>query len=621
MTLSTVDPPATEPGGTAPAEPTDPIDPADPGDQGATDPDSPTGPGRGGLGGVYAPAALTLEQLLTRGLLDPVFQPVVSLEDEVVRGVEGLIRGPQGTLLYAPDQLFAAALVADRLGELDQAGHATIAAAAAAAGSRPPLVFLNVEPAWLDEGTGEALLALLREPRPFRFAVEVSERALVERPALVLRLAAEVRRLGHLVSLDDVGTDVRSLRLLAVLEPEIVKLDRHIVRDPAGTAAVRVVPGVVAYAAATGSVVVAEGIEDDDDLAAARRLGATWGQGWRFGRPAPLAPGADVRESRATTPATPVTGGGPAAGPGEPARPAWLPVPRSARLADLLAADADAPGSSWVLGGPDWLLAARRRLPPWERPAVRTTARLVLPMLFVALGFPNLLVLLLHGFTTRAAGLQLLLPVALGGLLAVSFVRPRVNEPDVHDQSLDRILGGPLLGAGIWLALGWPSDGGLAAPATTREVLAAIAFFAGAGVLLWGTRMFLRLRWALLLLAVAVPAVPHRVAVDAAITLAVLAAAALELRWRLRHRPARDEATRVVAALTGSAERPRHHFPPALAAAAVLTALAAGLAVALLHGATPDTTVAATSAAAGVHPAATPATPLAPATPTTPAAR
>jgi hypothetical protein len=45
---------------------------------------------------------------------------------------------------------------------------------------------------------------------------------------------------------------------------------------------------VSAYAEATGAQVIAEGIETEEHLALALALGATWGQGWLFGRPAPI---------------------------------------------------------------------------------------------------------------------------------------------------------------------------------------------------------------------------------------------------------------------------------------------------------------------------------------------
>lgn len=203
----------------------------------------------------------------------------------------------------------------------------------------------------------------------------------------------------------------------------------------------------------------------------------------------------------------------------------------------------------------------------------------------VAAAFPNLALTAAGGPTLSPAGAALLVPVLISGLLAVACVRPRKQEPDVHDRGLDRIIAGPLLAGAVWLALGWPATGGLRAPATAPEVWAAVALFSGAGALVWGSRMFLRLRWATLVLLLALPGVPIRWPVDAAVGLAALAVAAVELRWRLRRRPARDGTARRRAVAAGSAGR--YYFPPNLVAICGLGVLAAGVATTVVHGGVP----------------------------------
>jgi EAL domain-containing protein (putative c-di-GMP-specific phosphodiesterase class I) len=58
------------------------------------------------------------------------------------------------------------------------------------------------------------------------------------------------------------------------------------VREPARAALAR---ALVSFAHETGSVVIAEGIEEPDDLAALRDLGVDLGQGYLFSRPEPAA--------------------------------------------------------------------------------------------------------------------------------------------------------------------------------------------------------------------------------------------------------------------------------------------------------------------------------------------
>ena len=97
-----------------------------------------------------------------------------------------------------------------------------------------------------------------------------------------------LRTAGFGIALDDVGADERSLALLPLLRPDIVKLDLSLIHSHPSRMSGEVMNGVCAYAEATGAGVVAEGIENERHLLAAESLGATLAQGWYFGRPGPL---------------------------------------------------------------------------------------------------------------------------------------------------------------------------------------------------------------------------------------------------------------------------------------------------------------------------------------------
>lgn len=65
---------------------------------------------------VLAAAAGTLDEILERGVLRSVFQPIVDLETGSLFGFEALARGPEGSVLERPDRLFAAARAENRPG-------------------------------------------------------------------------------------------------------------------------------------------------------------------------------------------------------------------------------------------------------------------------------------------------------------------------------------------------------------------------------------------------------------------------------------------------------------------------------------------------------------------------
>ena len=118
--------------------------------------------------------------------------------------------------------------------------------------------------------------------------LEITERALTDRPAELIREVAEHRAAGRGIALDDVGADVRSLAVLPLVEPDVIKLDLRLVQDRPSTDKAAIVSAVAAEHERTGVAVLAEGIETEEQLAVALALGATMGQGWLWGRPGAL---------------------------------------------------------------------------------------------------------------------------------------------------------------------------------------------------------------------------------------------------------------------------------------------------------------------------------------------
>ena len=178
---------------------------------------------------------------------------------------------------------------------------------------RRATLLLNCEQTAVDAPCPPRHLAVWqRAQRELDLVLEITERALTDRPAELFGVLAEHRAAGRGVALDDLGADVRSLALLPLVEPDVVKLDLRLVQDRPSTDQAAIVSAVAAEHERTGAAILAEGVETDEHLAVARTLGATLGQGWRWGRPAPLepvdAPGTGLRRVapvRARSGATP----------------------------------------------------------------------------------------------------------------------------------------------------------------------------------------------------------------------------------------------------------------------------------------------------------------------------
>ena len=232
----------------------------------------------------------SVEELIARQAVASAYQPLVDLYDGETVGYEALARGPVGSLFERPDALFEAAHAAGMEAEVDwECQRAALAGALETGLAQGQALFVNFEPRvltverpqWLAHLTDEAL---------GRFAIfaEFTERSLTDRPAEMLAAVARLRRLGVGIALDDVGADPRSLALMPFLAPEVIKLDLRLVQEnPSGQIA-EIVHAVGAEAERTGALVLAEGIETEAHRQTALALGARYGQGWLFGRPAAL---------------------------------------------------------------------------------------------------------------------------------------------------------------------------------------------------------------------------------------------------------------------------------------------------------------------------------------------
>ena len=109
----------------------------------------------------------------------------------------------------------------------------------------------------------------------------------------MLRALTRLRSAGWGIALDDVGGDSRSLALMSILYPDVIKLDLRLLAERRPEDVARVVTAVGAEAERRHATVLAEGIDSDEQLATARAYGATLGQGYLLGAagsrcPAPL---------------------------------------------------------------------------------------------------------------------------------------------------------------------------------------------------------------------------------------------------------------------------------------------------------------------------------------------
>lgn len=236
-----------------------------------------------------APSRLLLERIIREGLVQVVFQPIVYLASGELLGYEALVRGPSDSILHSPVALFAHAAEAGLSAVLDQVCMAVVVREFARQ-QLPGQLFMNVMPDTLlcDDLTVDGLLGMLAASGvpPERVVLELTETRPNATYPVLRKVVDALRASGLRLALDDLGEGYSNLRLWSELGPELVKLDKYFVQnihqDPIKLQFVR---SLVDMARAAGSTLVAEGVEQAEELAVLRDLGVLMGQGYLMSRP------------------------------------------------------------------------------------------------------------------------------------------------------------------------------------------------------------------------------------------------------------------------------------------------------------------------------------------------
>lgn len=149
----------------------------------------------------------------------------------------------------------------------------------------PPAVRVgvNVSPSTV---LSQDFTAALEGMEVSRLVLEITEHAYVVDYGLMLAALRPLRDRGLQIAVDDAGAGYASLQHILNLRPDFIKLDiamtRNIDRDVSRRA---LAAALVRFSRDTGSVVIAEGVEREGELAALGGLGIEMAQGYLLGRP------------------------------------------------------------------------------------------------------------------------------------------------------------------------------------------------------------------------------------------------------------------------------------------------------------------------------------------------
>ncbi|MGB3770781.1 MAG: EAL domain-containing protein [Rhodococcus sp. (in: high G+C Gram-positive bacteria)] len=219
-----------------------------------------------------------LSALLGPGSLQTRFQRIIDLQTGATVGYEAVVHGPDGSSFADPVALASAARSMGMTPDLDAARwNGALTEAARMDLPRELPLFIAVDPDSLFD------LPDLRDHDMGGAVLQFDETALIRRPAHLMRVVAEVRRLGWAIAVDHVGVRPESLALLPLLEPDVIKLDRTLLATKPNRFTARVVNAVAAQVERTGAIVMAEGIDSPRAALTAQAMGARVGEGPLYG--------------------------------------------------------------------------------------------------------------------------------------------------------------------------------------------------------------------------------------------------------------------------------------------------------------------------------------------------
>ncbi|MEI6253868.1 MAG: GGDEF domain-containing protein [Mycobacteriaceae bacterium] len=242
---------------------------------------------------------MTLHNELRAAVDDDAFtlryQPVVSLADGKIVGVEALVRWQVSpTVLRYPDEFIPAAeetglIVPLGSWVLREACRATCRWNAARGGRQSLTISVNLSPRQLAQpGLVEEVRGIIAETgiRPELLSLEITESMTMDDPDYAADVLNRLRELGIRISIDDFGTGFSCLSYLHRLPLQVLKIDRSfIARMETNMESLQIVNTIVVLARSLGLEVIAEGAETAAEVDRLRSMGCNFYQGFHFSAP------------------------------------------------------------------------------------------------------------------------------------------------------------------------------------------------------------------------------------------------------------------------------------------------------------------------------------------------
>lgn len=236
-----------------------------------------------------------LQDALTNQEFSLYYQPQIDLQTDEVFGAEALLRWNSPTRgVVSPLEFIA---LAEETGLIIPIGEWVLLEACRqykrwmAEGYKPIKISVNISGKQLKEyGFVERVkrIIVMTEMNPRYLCFEITESTIIDNLEETIAMLQEITVLGIRISLDDFGTGYSSLSILKKLPITMVKIDKSFIRDIASDRSdLELVKAIIYISKSLQLQVVAEGVEQKQQLILLKELGCHYMQGYYTSSPLP----------------------------------------------------------------------------------------------------------------------------------------------------------------------------------------------------------------------------------------------------------------------------------------------------------------------------------------------
>ena len=234
-----------------------------------------------------------LHLALQRGEFFVVYQPQVDIPSGAMIGMESLLRWQQPEMGLVPPSRFIP--IAENSGMIIPLGEWVLRTVCTAARKWQqqglPLVPVSVNVSAIQfrhDGFCELISTVLRETglAPQYLELELTESLLLQNAELTLPLLRDLKAMGVKLVIDDFGTGYSSLSYLKQFPVTKLKIDRSFIRDVATDSDdAAITSAIIGMGRSLNLRVIAEGVENEEQMAFLRKYHCDEVQGYYFSQP------------------------------------------------------------------------------------------------------------------------------------------------------------------------------------------------------------------------------------------------------------------------------------------------------------------------------------------------